>query len=477
MTTPILWQADEAGAATKGQSLGDWQAGGVSIDSRTVEPGDLFVAIRGPNFNGHAFAADALERGAAAVMVSERPQDLAADAPMLMVGDTLRGLEDLGRAARARCAAKVCAVTGSVGKTGTKQALYQALDRGAPTHASQGNLNNHWGAPLSLARMPQDAIYGVFELGMNHPGEIAPLSCLVRPHVAIITNVEPVHLEFFNSLSEIADAKAEIFLGLEDGGIAILNRDNDYFAHLQAAAKAAGVDRIISFGAHEAADARLIGLAQHPTCNCISADIDGQAVTYKVGAPGRHWAINSLAVLAAVRAMGADLGLAALAMAEVAASKGRGERHHIEYGDGSILIIDESYNASPVAMTAAIETLGTVEVAPLGRRLAVLGDMLELGETAPDLHAALAPELEAAGVDKVLACGPHMAELMAVLPKHMHGGYEATSAALLPKVMASVRAGDTILVKGSLGLDMAPIVKALCDLGPAFDAAASAVRR
>jgi UDP-N-acetylmuramoyl-tripeptide--D-alanyl-D-alanine ligase len=316
----------------------------------------------------------------------------------------------------------------------------------------------------------------VFELGMNHGGEIAPLSRMVRPHVVIITNVEPVHLEFFSSLSQIADAKAEIFEGLEADGVAILNRDNAHFDYLEAAAKLAGVGRVISFGAHEGAGARLIGLAQHPDCNCISADIDGQAVTYKVGAPGRHWAINSLAVLAAVRALGADIGLAALAMAEVTAPKGRGARYRIELTDGSLLIIDESYNASPVAMRAAIETLGAVAVPSPGRRIAVLGDMLEMGAAAPELHTDLAPILRAAGIDQVWACGPLMAQLFEALPIHMRGGYETTSAALLGKVTAMARPGDTVLVKGSLGLDMAPIVRALRDLGPAHDDTNLAVR-
>ncbi|MFP6726675.1 MAG: UDP-N-acetylmuramoyl-tripeptide--D-alanyl-D-alanine ligase, partial [Alphaproteobacteria bacterium] len=385
MNAPTLWSVAEAAAATNGQGQGDWRASGVSTDSRTVQQGDLFVAIEGPKFNGHRFAADALERGAAAVMVHEQPNDLASDAPVLMVANTMAGLEALGVAARARTAAKIAAVTGSVGKTGTKEALLHVLASVAPTHASQGNLNNHWGVPLSLSRMPADSVYGVFELGMNHAGEITPLSRMVRPHVAIITNVELVHLEFFASLCKIADAKAEIFAGLQPGGVAILNRDNTYFTHLETAAKAAGAGRIISFGAHEAAEVRLIELAQHPTCNCIFADIDGQAVTYKVGAPGRHWAINSLAVMAAVRALSADLGLAALAMADVSPTNGRGARHRVDYGDGSILIIDESYNASPVAVAAAIETLGAVEVDKLGRRIAVLGDMLEMGPASPGL--------------------------------------------------------------------------------------------
>ncbi len=476
MNAPTLWSVAEAAAATNGQGQGDWRVSGVSTDSRTVQQGDLFVAIQGPKFNGHRFAADALKRGAAAVMVHEQPNDLASDAPVLMVANTMAGLEALGVAARARTASKIAAVTGSVGKTGTKEALLRVLASVAPTHASQGNLNNHWGVPLSLSRMPADSVYGVFELGMNHAGEITPLSRMVRPHVAIITNVELVHLEFFASLCKIADAKAEIFAGLQPGGVAILNRDNTYFTHLETAAKAAGAGRIISFGVHEAAEVRLIELAEHPTCNCIFADIDGQAVTYKIGAPGRHWAINSLAVLAAVRALSADLGLAALAMADVLPTSGRGARHRVDYGDGSILIIDESYNASPVAVAAAIETLGAVEVDKLGRRIAVLGDMLEMGPASPGLHADLAPALVSAGADLVFACGPSMANLFEALPGHMRGRYESTSAELLPRVVAAVQAGDTVLVKGSLGIAMAPIVRALLELGPNFDANASAVR-
>ncbi len=476
MNAPTLWSVAEAAAATNGQGQGDWRVSGVSTDSRTVQQGDLFVAIEGPKFNGHRFAADALERGAAAVMVHEQPNDLASDAPVLMVANTMAGLEALGVAARARTTAKIAAVTGSVGKTGTKEALLRVLASVAPTHASQGNLNNHWGVPLSLSRMPADSVYGVFELGMNHAGEITPLSRMVRPHVAIITNVELVHLDFFASLCKIADAKAEIFAGLQPGGVAILNRDNTSFTHLETAAKAAGAGRIISFGAHEAAEVRLIELAQHPTCNCIFADIDGQAVTYKIGAPGRHWAINSLAVLAAVRALSADLGLAALALADVSPTSGRGERHRVDYGDGSILIIDESYNASPVAVAAAIETLGAVEVDKLGRRIAVLGDMLEMGPASPGLHADLAPALVSAGADLVFACGPSMANLFEALPGHMRGRYESTSADLLPRVIAAVQAGDTVLVKGSLGIAMAPIVRALLELGPNSDVNASAVR-
>lgn len=476
MNTRPLWSATEAIAATDGYSQRNWEASGVSTDSRTLKKGDLFVAIEGPKFNGHEFVADALERGAAAVMVHEPPNGLAMDAPILTVANTKTALEALGIAARSRVAAKIIAVTGSVGKTGTKEALLHVLASIAPTYASQGNLNNHWGVPLSLSRMPVDSVYGIFELGMNHAGEISPLSLMVSPHVAIITNVEPVHLEYFESMSEIADAKAEIFKGLQPGGIAVLNRDNAHFDQLESVAKNRGVSRIISFGAHEAADVRLIELAQHPACNCIFADVDGQAVTYKIGAPGRHWAINSLAVLATVSAISADLGRAALSMADVSPTAGRGQRHRILYGDGSLLIIDESYNASPVAVAAAIETLSAVELDKVGRRIAVLGDMLEMGPASPRLHADLAPALTSAGVDLVFACGLWMRKMFEALPRHMQGCYEFSSADLLPQVIAAVQAGDTVLVKGSAGIAMAPIVRALLGLGPEFNLNVSAAR-
>lgn len=460
-----LWTSEAAAEATGGRATRSWQVNGVSIDSRTVEPGDLFVALKGPNFDGHDYAAQALRAGAAAALVSQRPDELGDDAPLLLVDDTMTALEALGRAGRARSDARVTAITGSVGKTGTKEALKRALEGQAATHASLGSLNNHWGAPLSLARMPADTGYAILELGMNHAGELTPLSRLVRPHVAIITTVEAVHLEFFNSVADIADAKSEIFLGLEPDGTAIINRDNPYFDRMRAAAEAAGAARILSFGVHREADARLINLVQHPTCNCISADIDGQAVTYKIGAPGRHWAMNSLAVLTAVRALGADLGLSALALADMAPSKGRGRRHRVDLPAGSFQVIDESYNASPVAMRAALELLGTAAPAARGRRIAVLGDMLELGESAPQLHAELAEDLLANRVDLLFACGPNMAHLFDAVPRNRRGTYAPDAERLLNDVLAEVRPGDVVMVKGSLGSRMQPIVQALLDRG------------
>lgn len=464
MGKQALWTSDEAAKATGGRTSAKWLTTGVSIDSRTVQKGDLFIALKGPQFDGHEFVGMALDAGAAAAVVSDRPSGLAEDAPVLEVDDTMQALSGLGVAGRARASARICAVTGSVGKTSTKEALKLALASSGSTHVSAASYNNHWGVPLSLARMPREADFGVFELGMNHAGELTPLSKMVQPHVAVITNVEPVHLEFFESVSAIADAKAEIFAGVLQDGIAVLNRDNAYFEQLKTSAKAAGIDRVISFGSHPDADARLTSLAVHPTCSCISADICGQGVTYKVGAPGRHWASNSLAVLATVCALQADLGPAAMALADMTPLKGRGRRMTIGLEDDSFLLIDDSYNASPVSMRAALEILGTSQPGPRGRRIAVLGDMLELGEDAEELHAGLSDEFVGNGIDLVFLCGENMEALYNILPGRIQGIHTPDSDTLLPHVVAAVRPGDVVLVKGSLGSRMEPIVNALVDI-------------
>lgn len=461
MTDPVLWTAEEAAAAVGVETDGAWTATGVSIDSRTVAAGDLFVALKGPVFDAHEFVAEALEKGAAGAIVDRRPGDMADDGRLLVVDDTLRALEALGRAARARTAARVVAVTGSVGKTGTKEALKLVLDRQGKTHASAGSYNNQWGVPLSLARMPADTDYAVFEIGMNHAGEITPLVKLARPHVAMITTVEAVHLEFFDSVQGIADAKAEIFLGLEPGGTAILNRDNPRYERLLQRAGEAGVKNIVAFGSHPEAVARLSNFALHPACSCISADIAGQPVTYKVGLPGRHWVMNSLGVMAVLHVLGGDFGLAGLALAQMTPPKGRGQRHRVELRSGSFELIDDSYNASPAAMKAAFETLAAIAPGARGRRIAVLGDMRELGEQADRLHAALADDLEEIGIDLVFTAGTHMAKLHAALPDSRRGGHVAQSDELPALLVQSIRAGDVVLVKGSLGSRMGPVVEAL----------------
>jgi len=437
MTGTPLWTAAEAAAATGGTASGDWQATGVSIDSRTVAPGDLFIALGGPNHDGHDYVEAALARGAVAAMVSRE----IGDGKLLRVADTLDGLTALGVAARRRSTARIVAVTGSVGKTGTKEALRAALGACGIVSASVGSFNNHWGVPLSLTRMGREAEFGVFELGMNHPGEISALTAIVRPHVAVITTITPAHLGYFRSVAAIADAKAEIFEGLEPGGTAILNRDNRYFARLAARAG----KNILGFGEHRAADARLVDY----TDGVVTADICGTRIAYRLGPAGKHWALNSLAVLAATVAAGGALEPAAAALGTLEAPPGRGRRHELPWADGRLLLIDESYNASPAAMRAALAVLGAAKPESGGRRVAVLGDMLELGGQAKRLHRALAESLEAAKIDRAFLVGSAMAALHEALPHAMRGGLWPCVDAAMPSILDFLRPGDVVTVKGS----------------------------
>ena len=464
MNDRALWTIEAMALAMGARGEGALPAAirGLSIDSRTIASGEAFFAIKGDNRDGHDFVKVALAAGAAlAVVAAERQAEFPKDAPLLVVADVLEALRDLARAARARTSAKVIGITGSVGKTSTKEALRLALAREGETHASVASYNNHWGVPLSLARCPQSARFAIFEMGMSHPGEIEPLTRLVRPHVAIVTAVEPVHLEFFRSVAAIADAKGEIFLGLEPGGAAVINRDNPHYARLRRHAKSAGVERIVSFGEHAKSEARLLKFSLHPDCSTVRARILGTDVTYKVGAPGHHLVVNSLAVLAVIALVGGDLALAALALAELKPASGRGTRVTLGLPGGKALLIDESYNANPASMRAALALLGQAAVGPRGRRIAVLGDMLELGAKAPSLHRELLESVIANAVDLVFCAGPLMWDLWEVLPSERRGGYAETSAALEPHVLAVVRPGDAIMVKGSLGSRMGPLVKTL----------------
>ncbi|MDI1346395.1 MAG: UDP-N-acetylmuramoylalanyl-D-glutamyl-2,6-diaminopimelate--D-alanyl-D-alanine ligase, partial [Pseudolabrys sp.] len=355
-----LWTLSDMAAAMRAEISGApaQNITGISIDSRGLSKGEAFFALTDAR-DGHEFVDSALKAGAGvAVVARDKRAMFAADAPLLLVDDVLEALRDLARAARKRTQAKVIAVTGSVGKTGTKEALRLALSADGETHASAASYNNHWGVPLSLARCPADVKYAVFEIGMNHAGEITPLTQLVRPHVAIVTTVEAVHLEYFGTLEKIADAKAEIFFGIEPGGAAIINRDNSQYDRLATAAKAANVARIVSFGESPEAEARLVRHALKPDSSCVHASILGEDVTYKLGAPGRHLVMNSLAVLAAVSLVGSDLALAALALGQLRAPVGRGARMTLTVSGGSALLIDESYNANPASMAAAIALLG-----------------------------------------------------------------------------------------------------------------------
>ncbi len=459
-----LWATADMAAAMRAERQGALPEtiAGISIDTRTLDRGDAFFAIKGDVRDGHDFVPQALGAGAGLAVVSrEKRGSFPADAPLLIVEDVLEGLRDLGCAARARSQAQVIAVTGSVGKTSTKEALRLALSADGETHASAASYNNHWGVPLSLARLPQSAKYAVFEIGMNHAGEITPLVKMARPHVAIVTTIAPVHLEFFGTLEKIAEAKAEIFLGVEPGGTALINRDSAQFDQLARAAKDAGVSHIVGFGEHVQAEARLVKVALKDECSCVQANILGADVTYKLGAPGKHLALNSLAVLAAASLAHADLALAALALSRLEPATGRGTRITLAVPGGTALLIDESYNANPASMRAALALLGQATTGSRGRRIAVVGDMLELGAQGPELHGQISDAVQENRVDLVFCSGPLMKSLWDALPSSRRGGYAETSAALESAVLDAVRAGDAIMVKGSFGSKMGPIVKAL----------------
>ncbi|MGA7999041.1 MAG: UDP-N-acetylmuramoylalanyl-D-glutamyl-2,6-diaminopimelate--D-alanyl-D-alanine ligase [Bradyrhizobium sp.] len=464
MSAGPLWTSTAMAQAMRASSCGALPEAitGLSIDSRTIAPGEAYFAIKGDVHDGHDFVIAALKAGAAlAVVEAARRGKFPDDAPLLVVDDVLAGLRDLARAARARLNAQVIAVTGSVGKTSTKEALRCVLSAQGETHASAASFNNHWGVPLSLARCPADVRYAIFEIGMNHAGEIEPLVKMVRPQIAIVTTVEPVHLEFFAGIEAIADAKAEIFEGLEPGGAVVLNRDNPQFPRLQARAKARGISRIVSFGTDAKSDARLLDVALQAACSAVHANILGHDVTYKLGMPGRHMAMNSLAVLAAASLAGADLALAALSLSQLEPPAGRGVRRTLELAHGEVTLIDESYNANPASMAAALNVLGQAVIGPHGRRIAVLGDMLELGPGGPALHSGLNEAIRANQIDLVYCCGPLMRNLWDALSTGKRGGYADSSAGLEAQLIAAIRAGDAIMVKGSLGSKMKTVVNAL----------------
>ncbi len=466
-----LWSADEIAAATGGRASGghgggDWSVAGISIDSRTVLPGELFIALKGPNNDGHDHIEQALSRGAAC-LVDHLPGRIPETAPLIRVEDTMDALTALGRAARQRSGARIAAITGSVGKTGTKEALRVALEPDGLTHASVKSFNNHWGVPLSLARAPRNAVFEIYELGMNAPGEIAGLTKLVRPEIAVITTIAPAHLGHFPSIDAIAEAKAEIFQGLMPGGTAVLDRDNPYFRALKERAQSFDCGRVIGFGVASDADAKLLASRLQADGSDVRMALDGAEIRYRIGAPGRHWVKNSLAVVATAAAMGADPERAANALTDFKPPEGRGRRHRIARGGGVIEVIDESYNANPTSMRAAISLLDASE----GRRVAALGDMLELGEDSPKLHAELADALAESKVDRVFTVGPAMRHLHAALPTYRRGVHVDRAGALAPILAAELAAGDTILVKGSLGSAMGQVVDALLADGAGTGAA------
>lgn len=463
MNESPLWSGLALVSALNSYVLGSGPhaAMGISIDSRTLQAGDLFFAIRGENGDGHDYVRSAFDRGASAAVVDEvHCRVLRHSGPLYVTSDVLRALEALGAAARARTRARIVAVTGSVGKTSTKEALRLALGGEGLAHASVASYNNHWGAPLSLARMPQSALFGVFELGMSHAGELAPLAALVRPHVAIITTIAPVHLENFASLDAIADAKAEIFSGLEPEGTAILQRDIAQFERLREHALSSGA-RVLSFGESADADARLESISPHGSGMTATAILRDRPIVFELGAPGKHFALNALAVLLAAEAVGVDLREAIASLSKFTAPKGRGRRVSLSSSTGPFTVIDESYNANPASMRAAIALLGETRVVTPGRRIAVLGDMLELGPEASVLHEGLRDCLARNGVDQVYAAGPLMKQLFLALPADMRGGWRSSAAELFDPLVSTLGGGDVVLIKGSNGSRMGPIVAAL----------------
>lgn len=456
-----LWTWEELVTAADGIADGapSVPITGFSIDTRTIVPGEVFVALRDAR-DGHDFVSNAFGHGAAAALVASGYERKASDGALLRVADPLEGLRGIACAARARTHARIAAVTGSVGKTGTKDALRACLSHLGPTHAAEKSFNNHWGVPLTLARMPADVRYGVFEIGMNHAGEITPLARLVRPHVAIVTTVEPVHLEYFGSVEKIAEAKAEIFSGLEPGGTAILNRDNPYFELLAARSREHGA-RVVSFGRHERADIRPEVCTLLPNGTDVVVRLRDRRIAYRVGAPGAHIAQNSLAVVAALDALGVDVEKAISALADMTAAKGRGARLKVRVKDGAFLLVDESYNANPASMRSALAAMATVPRETNPRRIAVLGDMLELGAESARLHEDLKEPVDAAEVDLIFACGPNMQRLFNALPAAKQGSWANASEGIVAPLLAAVRAGDVVMIKGSLGSRMAPLVDAL----------------
>nr|WP_294509738.1 UDP-N-acetylmuramoyl-tripeptide--D-alanyl-D-alanine ligase [uncultured Rhodopila sp.] len=446
-----LWSAQELAEATGGVLSAPFAANGVSIDTRTLQPGDLFVALLGDGRDGHAFVADALAKGAAGAMVHA---DVSPAAPTLRVDDTLAALARLGGFARARFSGRLVGITGSVGKTTTKEMLRAALSAFGPTHAAAASYNNHWGLPLTLALIPRPAQFCIAEIGMNHPGEIEPLARLARPHVALITTIAKAHVGHLGSIEAIAIEKATITRGLEPNGIAVFPADSPQLSLLRAGALGATV---MTFGSDPSADVRLLAVEADADGSLVDIRILGRAVRLRLNAPGRHMALNATATLAAVAALGLDPAKAIPALEAFAPLAGRGARRELAIADGTILLLDESYNGNGASMRAALDVL---RLQPNRRRVAVLGDMLELGDEGPAEHAGLAEAVEQSA-DILFTCGPLMRHLHDSVPSALRGAHAADSNALAPIVAKSIVNGDAVLVKGSLGSGMRRIIATL----------------
>ena len=455
-----LWTMDEAVQATSGQAQGDWTVSGVSIDTRTLQSGDLFVALQAAR-DGHDFVSQALAKGAGAALVSRIPEGVDADAPLLIVDDVQAGLEALGRASRERCKAKVVAVTGSVGKTSTKEMLARMLSDQGRTHAAVASYNNHWGVPLTLARMPRDSEYAVIEIGMNHPGEIAPLARQARPHVAMVTTVAAVHLEAFEDVAAIAREKAAIMEGLDPGGTAVLNADIAEAEVLTDVAADLGV-AAVDFG-EKAQDYKLSSVGVQGEETLASASVQGHEIEMHIQSLGAHFAMNALGALACVQALGADLDKALHSLALWSPVTGRGAREIVPLGGGEIVLLDDSYNANPTSMAAALAVLAATP--GTARRIAYVGDMKELGPQEHALHADLAGLAALEEIDQIHCIGPLMRALHDALPPEKRGRWYETSVKVLPDIQGQIGVGDIVLAKGSLSMALAKIVDALRNMG------------
>lgn len=449
-----VWSSADIAKAVNVPVNGAWVAKGVTIDSRDVQKGDLFIAIHGDKQDGHMYAKAAFDKGAAAVMVDHLIEGIPAE-NQVVVSDTFAALQTLGQAARMRTAARIVGVTGSVGKTGTKDMMIHLLSTLGPTHGSVKSFNNHWGVPLTLARMQAGSDFGVFEMGMDHAGEITPLSLMVKPHIAIITTVASSHIEnFADGIEGIAKAKAEIFNGMDAHGIAILNRDNDFFDFLRSAAQTKGLRKILSFGRHAEADARLDDILIASNGIRAMATILGEPITFTLKDAGEHNAMNALSVLLAYKILGGNMQDAIAALRDIEPPAGRGKREYLDVGDAAnpVTLIDESYNASSaVAMQAAFKVLALIDPGRGGRRIAILGDMYEQGKNAAAIHRELALPLQAAGVDLVYTCGPLMKNLYDALPANKQGAHRDESPELAQIVPEVLVPGDVVMVKGSRG--------------------------
>lgn len=468
-----LWTSEEAAAATGGTTTTPWQATGVSIDTRSIEPGELFVALKAAR-DGHDFVADALAKGAAAALVTHVPQGVAEDAPLLIVDDVQSALEALGRAGRARTRAKVVGITGSVGKTSTKKMMRDALASQGTVHAAEKSFNNHWGVPLTLARMPREVDWAVIEIGMNAPGEISPLAKMARPHAAIITTIAPAHLEAFENIDGIAHEKAAIFDGLEPGGIAVVNGDVDQAPILIAAGNAHAL-RTITFGEGRSVHHRLIEDTVVDDTTVVQARGWRTPLLFRIGTSGRHFAVNAMAVLATVWALGGDRTRAMMALADWRPPGGRGRRKTLALDpvDDHLTfdLIDDAFNANPASMAVALDTLALTQPThglgrlASGRRIAVLGDMLELGPDETELHRAIADHPALKETSLVHCVGPRMKALWDALPREQRGHWVENAEKLVPRARGLVDAGDVILVKGSKGSRVSLVADALAEIG------------